>query len=234
MGPVAPTTWIGRRNVNAWTAAGWGAGLGFLWGVAARLWMRFISTNPEFTWSGTGYIVLAPTLIAVLLGVAVAARRRGGKGWARAAVRIPAGLSVLLLGVGAGVLMVPSIVLGGLALFRSRYPWALRAVLALAMSLVVVVGTGRGSGGFPWILLGGLALALLVLTGRGIRIALGLAALPTLLAVAGSLYEDLSPGRATAGLLIYLVLLGTAVLGYGWAMGDTPVGSRHKQRGGDA
>jgi hypothetical protein len=230
---VAPTTWIGRRNVNAWTAAGWGAGLGFLWGVAARLWMRFISTDPEFTWSGTAYIVLAPTVIAVLLGVAVAARRRGGRGWARTAVRIPAGVSVVLLGVGAGMLMVPSIVFGGLALFRSRYPWALRAVLALGMSLVVVVGTGRGSGAFPWILLGGLALALLILAGRGIRIVLGLAALPTLLAVAGSLYEDLSPGRATAGLLIYLALLGTAVLGYGWAMGDTPVGS-HQQRGGEA
>lgn len=228
MGPVAPTTWIGRLQPNAWKAAGWGAGLGFLWGVAARVWMRFISTNPEFSWSGTAYIVLAPTLIAVLLGVAVAARPRGGRGWARTAVRIPAGVSVILLGVGAGMLMVPTIVFGGIALFRSRYPWPLRAILALGTVLVVVVGTGRGSGGFPWIFLGGLAMALLILAGRGIRIVLGLAALPTLVAVAGGLYEDLPTGRATAGLLIYLALLGTAVLGYGWAMGDTPLGSHDK------
>ena len=31
---------------------------GLAWGVIPRLWMRFISTNPEFTWSGTLFIVI--------------------------------------------------------------------------------------------------------------------------------------------------------------------------------
>ena len=26
---------------------------GLLWGALARVWMRFISTDPEFTWDGT-------------------------------------------------------------------------------------------------------------------------------------------------------------------------------------
>src|SRR5918994_253213 len=31
---------------------------GVVWGIDARVWMRFISTDPEFTWSGTLFIVI--------------------------------------------------------------------------------------------------------------------------------------------------------------------------------
>jgi hypothetical protein len=62
--------------------AGAAAGLG--WGVTARAWMRRISTEPGFTWSGTGYILGACTVIGLLLGVAKAGRRRGALRWWRA------------------------------------------------------------------------------------------------------------------------------------------------------
>jgi len=43
--------------------------LGLAWGTTIRLWMRFISTDPEFTWSGTGYILGATTVAGLLLGL---------------------------------------------------------------------------------------------------------------------------------------------------------------------
>lgn len=35
-----------------------GAAAGMLWGVVARVWMRFISAEHEFTWNGTLAIVM--------------------------------------------------------------------------------------------------------------------------------------------------------------------------------
>ena len=29
-----------------------------MWGICARVWMRFIATDPEFTWAGTLFIVI--------------------------------------------------------------------------------------------------------------------------------------------------------------------------------
>ena len=50
------------------TIAG-GAVTGAVWGVAARLWMRSIATDPRFTWSGTAYIVLAATIVGLCTGI---------------------------------------------------------------------------------------------------------------------------------------------------------------------
>jgi hypothetical protein len=111
-----------------------GAGLGLGWGVAARAWMRLISTDPEFTWSGTGYILGACTLVGLLLGAAEASRRRGTMGWWRAT-----GASALLLGVGAGMIVLPTALLGGLAAGRRRWHPAIRAALALAAAAPAVL-----------------------------------------------------------------------------------------------
>jgi hypothetical protein len=111
-----------------------GAGLGLGWGVAARAWMRLISTDPEFSWSGTGYILGACTVVGLLLGAAEASRRRGTMGWWRTT-----GASALLLGVGAGMIVLPTALLGGLAAARRRWHPAIRAVLALAAAVPAVL-----------------------------------------------------------------------------------------------
>jgi hypothetical protein len=103
-----------------------GAALGLGWGVAARGWMRLITTDPEFSWPGTGYILGACTVIGLLLGAAEAGRRRGAMRWWRAT-----GAAALLLGVGAGIIVVPTALLGGLAAARRRWHPAVRALLAL-------------------------------------------------------------------------------------------------------
>jgi len=60
-----------------WAAVLGGAGLGFVWGIAARLWMRLISTNPEFSIAGTTAILVIATVFGAFVGFAFAARRRG-------------------------------------------------------------------------------------------------------------------------------------------------------------
>ena len=85
-----------------------GALLGLSWGIAMRIWMRFISTDPEFTWSGTGYILGATTLAGLLLGLGWARRAKAKGNWWRLT-----GLSMLPLGVAAGGVMIPSVVSRG-------------------------------------------------------------------------------------------------------------------------
>lgn len=102
-----------------------GAALGLAWGLAARVWMRFVSETPEFTWTGTGFIFGASLLAGAGLGaVEGARRRRRAKRWRFAA------LAVLLLGVGAGIIMLPIAWLGGAAL-SGRWPLPVRIGLAL-------------------------------------------------------------------------------------------------------
>jgi len=121
--------WIRRHPV------GGGAILGFMWGVLIRVWMRYISTDPEFTWSGTGYIVGAATVVGTLLGLAAIRRRQAGRGWWRLN-----GLAVLTLGMGAGGIMIPSVLLGAIAIGRNRWkPWLRGLLLSMAVGLQVAV-----------------------------------------------------------------------------------------------
>lgn len=122
-----------------------GALLGLCWGIAMRIWMRFISTDPEFTWSGTGYILGATTLAGLLLGL----------GWAR---RVKAkgnlwrltGLSMLPLGAAAGGVMIPSVALAALAFGRKNWHPTVRGLLlAIATGFQVFAFTAGSGDGLP-------------------------------------------------------------------------------------
>lgn len=102
-----------------------GAGLGLLWGVAMRVWMRFISTSPEFSWSGTLFIFGASTVVGMVLGLARHRRRVGGAGWWRLSL-----LALGLLGAG-GAVMWPTVILWGVAFGRRATRWLSWPLLAL-------------------------------------------------------------------------------------------------------
>ena len=99
--------------------------------------MRLVSTDPEFTWSGTLFIVGVFAFAGLMQGVALAVRGRGWRWWAQLPVRAVAAFSALLLGGGAGVVMLPSIVSGSLATARTDWPRALR----IGLTAVAVVNT---------------------------------------------------------------------------------------------
>src|SRR3990172_3608722 len=55
--PSIPERATGRRFPPPGVLIGGLVG-GLIWGVDGRVWMRFISTDPEFTWAGTLFIVI--------------------------------------------------------------------------------------------------------------------------------------------------------------------------------
>lgn len=109
-----------------------GLALGAAWGITARMWMRLISTNPGFSWSGTLIIVGLAALLGTGVGLVDAALHTGRSRWWRLAV-LP-GLPLLL---GPGTLLAPSFLVGGLVWRPHR--WWLR-VLATPMLIGSVAG----------------------------------------------------------------------------------------------
>ena len=129
-----------------------GAGIvgGFALGIVARLWMRFIATDPEFTWGGTIGIIVGFTVFGLTQTAERLVRQRGRRRWAFAASRVAGIVGVLPLFVAAGGQMMPTVVAGGFALARPEWPTRVRAVLLMvALGPVVVVGT-QLIGDFGW------------------------------------------------------------------------------------
>lgn len=136
--PAAP-----GESARPW--AMWGAVGGLAWGSLMRAWMRYISTDPEFSWEGTGMILGFSVLGGTLLGVAAARRENGGRGWWRLN-----GLGMLGLGAGAGVVMAPSVVLIAAAAGRRTWNrWLRASLVAVAVSIQVAVLAAEPLGTFP-------------------------------------------------------------------------------------
>lgn len=89
---------------------------GLAWGAFARVWMRFISTDPEFSWSGTLFIVVGFGIAGLAQAGAYLARRRGWSRRPMTAVRVGTTVGLLPLGMAAGGPMFPTIVLAPLAM----------------------------------------------------------------------------------------------------------------------
>ena len=100
--------------------------------------MRFISTDPEFSWSGTLFIIGATTIAGTLTGLGYHRWQLAKGSWWRLLA-----LSYLPLGMAAGGVMLPSVVVGGIALGRSRWPVLVRVglgLIALVFQIVFFAG----------------------------------------------------------------------------------------------
>jgi len=131
--PLQPDNEDHPRTTPAWRIVVTGAALGLGWGILARAWMRYISTDPEFTWSGTLFILALAALAGTSLG-AVEALRRRRRGWWRCLLAIPA----LVLFASPGMLMAPAALLGGAALSGRGPRWTRPILAALAAAPVLL------------------------------------------------------------------------------------------------
>ena len=123
---------------------------GMVLGIIARAWMRLISDDPQFTWSGTIFIVGGFTVFGVTQAVVAVARRRARRRWTLTIVRVVGTIGLLPLFVGAGALMLPTVVAGGLAKARAEWNNIARWISA-AIATVPVLIVGRGLvGSFGW------------------------------------------------------------------------------------
>jgi hypothetical protein len=115
---------------------------GFGLGVIARAWMRLIAEEPEFTVAGTVFVVLAFTIFGLTQSIAAIARQRALRRRTLTVARIAGVIGFVPLFIGAGALMLPTVVGGGLALWRidwGRVPRGLCALVGLGP--VVLVGS---------------------------------------------------------------------------------------------
>ena len=118
----------GLASLPRCTSIGLAAGLAY--GVCLRAWMRLVSTDPEFSWGGSGYIAGAFAVLGAMAGLVTAGRHRG---WRRRLLASRIVGIVLSLGcfVAAGTLMFPTIVPGALGWARSDWPRPVRVGLVL-------------------------------------------------------------------------------------------------------
>jgi hypothetical protein len=119
-----------------WAAVLGGAGLGFVWGIAARIWMRLISTRPEFSISGTVAILVITTVFGALTGFAFATRWRDWRRWGH---YLPRGLVVVFFipfGIAGGLPLMLTVLVATLGVTQ-RAAVGLWVLAVLAMLLVV-------------------------------------------------------------------------------------------------
>lgn len=102
---------------------------GLLWGALARVWMRFISTDPEFTWDGTIFIVGAFGVVAFMQAVALAVRRRGVRRRIRTVTRVVTMGSLVAVCSGPAMPLIVTVVLAPLALTHPHWGVVARRVL---------------------------------------------------------------------------------------------------------
>ena len=111
-----------------------GFGLGVAWGAAARVWMRLVSTTPEFSWAGTSIILGFSGLLGLLLALSWCARRATGhRRWLRLLF-----LPGLVLFAGQGLPFAPGLLVGGPLLRRPGLLARMGTVLALVGPAVLI------------------------------------------------------------------------------------------------
>ena len=147
---VAPTSKAQRVRSRTLPILALGLFGGPALGVIARAWMRLIAEDPDFTWTGTIFIVLAFTIFGVMQSIAAVGRRRARRRWTLTVARVFGGIGFLPLFVGAGAIMMPTVVGGGFALNRPEWRRAVRVLCILAAAGPVVLVASQLVGSFGW------------------------------------------------------------------------------------
>jgi hypothetical protein len=115
---------------------------GFALGVLARAWMRLISEDPEFTWTGSIFIVAGFTIFGLAQSIVAIARGRVRRPWRLAVVRAIGAVAMLPLFVAAGAVMLPTVVGGGLAVARTEWRPITR-ILCIVVAAIPVLFVGH-------------------------------------------------------------------------------------------
>ena len=130
-----PARWGALRTIALGTFGGCALG------IVARGWMRLISDDPEFSWSGTIFIVAGFTIFGFGQSIVAVARNRTERRRTLTIVRAIGVVTMLPLFVAAGAVMLPTVIGGGLAASRAEWRATTRIVcLVVAAGPVVVVG----------------------------------------------------------------------------------------------
>lgn len=123
---------------------------GLALGLIARIWMRWISTEPDFSWSGTISILASFGVFVTAQAGAAVVRRRNVHAGSLALARVVSAVLTMGLFAGAGLVMLPTVFFGSLALWRPAAPRALRIVFALLALPAVALVVSEIASDFGW------------------------------------------------------------------------------------
>lgn len=123
---------------------------GFALGVAARAWMRLVAEDPAFTWEGTLFIIVGFTIFGLAQSVAAVARRRCRRRWTLTVARLIGTVGLLPLFIGAGAVMLPTVVAGGLAVTHVEWRRLTRSICLVVAAGPVLFVAHDLLGTFGW------------------------------------------------------------------------------------
>lgn len=199
--------------------------LGAVWGGLARLWMRLLTTSePGFTWSGTAFIVGIFAVAGMSAGLVAGARRRRWRGTPMRVLRVVGFSGTVVLSLGQGALMAPTLVLGGLAIAGRGGRRGLLGLLALTPVALVHGLAARDWPHSPLRLLAAVLLCLAVYGGAAAALAQSYAVTPgaalprrswlglLLLPLMGLLVVGAGSGGPVVGLVLAVLLVGVVAL----------------------
>ena len=109
---------------------------GIALGVVSRLWMRWISTDPEFSWGGTISIVGAFTSFITAQSLVMILRRSASSRLRSSILRTLGVVFTLPLFNAGGVIMLPTVALASVALWTGILQRRGKIIL-LALSLII-------------------------------------------------------------------------------------------------
>ncbi len=109
---------------------------GLIGGAIARAWMRWVSTDPEFTWSGSLYIVIAFAIFGAVQAMVSLIRSKPRKRWVVILARSLGVIFTLPLFMAAGSSMFPTVLFLSLSLWRKSWINLIRIFLA-AIGIII-------------------------------------------------------------------------------------------------
>lgn len=124
--------------------------VGVILGAVARGWMRLISDDPEFSWDGTLFIIGSFTVWGFAQGFVIGVRRITSRRWVVSLVRAFGIVGMMPLFFGAGAIMAPTVIFGGLALHRSGWKSVIRVLLCIVAAVPMIFVATEIHGDFGW------------------------------------------------------------------------------------
>ncbi len=102
------------------------------------MWMRLISTNPEFSIAGTTAILIITTIFGSFTGFAYAARRHGWQGWKHYVTRSLVVIFFLPFGIAGGFPLMLTVLIATLAINQNA---TVNLWVLTALALLIYKGT---------------------------------------------------------------------------------------------
>ena len=123
---------------------------GLTLGIVARLWMRWISTDPEFTWAGTLGIVISFTIFATTQATIYVLRKRVISRRLTSVIRGIGTFLTLPLFTAAGAVMFPTVILASIAIWRKKIDKRVRIALLIISFIIPVIQIKDIGSDFGW------------------------------------------------------------------------------------